>query len=544
MIEIAIGREEQVAHSEDWTSLLNINLQHCVNVKKSSPSSKIQHLLSLGGLFSYETPDSNASSIKWIARKLRSKRHSKRSFKNKPSFNKPSDVAEIVKDDMNEKKEHQMGKDVKLIQYSRKRYKAQASAVIKAPIDTTNLVVQDVTDRKDPDKEDTNSALPFDGNQCELVMSSFESHCVNSVTASTVIEDYEAQARNYHTHEVTQKSERVCSETVDSTSDNNGIDSAAEPETFMEEETVNEARESCDLLVENDSVPKEASTHGNSNCSDDDEQIEEALSDEQNSDVKSSRSDGGQHMLTDGDDDQERQLISESASDLVEEHSPDETNAIRSDHSGNPDFSQENEVFNDSNSMEQPISTPKTVKKRKRESSLLLEDQLHAGGFIRSPCEGLRPRAKEVSPVDITDSKSPVKKSRKATDKLVPEKNKKANQKGRYKCELEGCTLTFRTKTELQLHEGNRCPVSGCRKKFSSHKNTIQHQRVHDDDRPLKCSWEGCTMSFKWAWARTEHLRVHTGERPYTCKVKGCGLTFRFVSDFSRHRRKTGHFVT
>ncbi|KAL8533126.1 hypothetical protein ACS0TY_009394 [Phlomoides rotata] len=587
LIEIAIGREEQDAHSEDWTSLLNINLQHCVKVKKSSPSSKIQHLLSLGGLFSYATPGSNASSIKWTARKLRSKRHSKRLLQSKPS-----DAAEIIKDDMNEKKEHQ-DKDVKLIQYSRKRYKARASARIQDPIDTSNLAVQDVldTDREDPDREDTSvsvhirvendgngvsglGALPFDGKlefQRELVASSFESHCVNSVTASTVIEDFEAQTRNCQTndevgschdflaHEVkvadggTQISERFCSETADSTSVNNGIDSAAEPEIFMEEETVNEARQSCDHLVENDSVPKEASRHGGSSCSDDDgppplrgdEQIEEALSD-QSSDVESSRSEGEQHILADGDDDQERELISESAPASVEEHHLDETDvAVRSGDSGKLIFSKENEVLNDSNSMEQSKSTPKTVNKRKRELSLLLENQSHADGFIRSPCEGLRPRAKEVSSVNITDCKPPaedeqtVKKS-----KLIPHKDKKANQKGHYKCELDGCTMTFRTKAELQLHEGNRCPVGGCRKKFNSHKYAILHQRVHDDDRPLKCSWEGCTMSFKWAWARTEHLRVHTGERPYTCKVKGCGLTFRFVSDFSRHRRKTGHYVS
>lgn len=548
LIEIAIGREEQDACSEDWTSLLNINLQHCVKAKKSSPSSNIQHLLSLGGLFSYATPDSNASSIKWIARKLRSKRHSKRLLQSKPS-----DAAEIVKDDMNEKKEHQMDKDVKLIQYSRKRYKAHASAGIHAPIDSNNLIVQDAldTDCDDPDKEDK-------------YIGSFESQCVNSVTASTVVEDFEAHTRNCQTSDEvggscqdfqslevkvadggTQISERFCSGTVDSASDNNGIDSAVESETFMEEETVNEA---CDPFEENDGVPKEASRRGGSNCSDDDgpppprgdEQIEEALSDQHDSDVKSSRSEGEQHILADGDDDQERELISETG-----EHHLDETNvAIRSDDSGNRVFSQENNVLNDSNSIEQSKSTPKTVNKRKRESSLLLEDQFHGGGFIRSPCERLRPRAKEGSSVDISDCKAPAEKSGKATDKLIPHKVKKSNQKGRYKCELDGCIMTFQTKTELQLHEGNRCPVDGCRKKFNSHKYAIQHQRVHDDDRPLKCSWEGCSMSFKWAWARTEHLRVHTGERPYVCKVKGCGLTFRFVSDFSRHRRKMEHYVS
>jgi uncharacterized C2H2 Zn-finger protein len=41
--------------------------------------------------------------------------------------------------------------------------------------------------------------------------------------------------------------------------------------------------------------------------------------------------------------------------------------------------------------------------------------------------------------------------------------------------------------------------------------------------------------------ARTEHMRLGTGDRHYVCLEPECGQTFRFVSDFSRHKRKTGH---
>ncbi|KAI6675448.1 hypothetical protein NL676_003354 [Syzygium grande] len=116
-------------------------------------------------------------------------------------------------------------------------------------------------------------------------------------------------------------------------------------------------------------------------------------------------------------------------------------------------------------------------------------------------------------------------------------------EEAEYKCDLEGCTMSFGSKQELTLHKKNVCPVKGCGKKFFSHKYLVQHRRVHLDDRPLKCPWKGCKMTFKWAWARTEHIRVHTGARPYICAEPGCGQTFRFVSDFSRHKRKTGHSV-
>ncbi|KAF6165411.1 hypothetical protein GIB67_018855 [Kingdonia uniflora] len=112
-----------------------------------------------------------------------------------------------------------------------------------------------------------------------------------------------------------------------------------------------------------------------------------------------------------------------------------------------------------------------------------------------------------------------------------------------YQCNVDGCNMGFGTKQELMLHKRNICSVKGCGKKFFSHKYLVQHKRVHIDDRPLKCPWKGCKMAFKWAWARTEHIRVHTGVRPYLCRVPGCGQTFRFVSDFSRHKRKTGHLV-
>jgi hypothetical protein len=110
-----------------------------------------------------------------------------------------------------------------------------------------------------------------------------------------------------------------------------------------------------------------------------------------------------------------------------------------------------------------------------------------------------------------------------------------------YMCSIDGCYTSFDTKNELSMHERDVCPVNGCGKKFITHKYLLQHHKVHTDDRPLKCPWEGCGMAFKWAWARTEHLRVHTGDRPYVCHEPGCAQTFRFVSDFSRHKRNTGH---
>ncbi|CAM8933784.1 unnamed protein product [Rhodiola kirilowii] len=149
------------------------------------------------------------------------------------------------------------------------------------------------------------------------------------------------------------------------------------------------------------------------------------------------------------------------------------------------------------------------------------------------------PASSKEAKMEETDVKP--KKSKGAADTARTRKRK--DEEGDFQCDVEACTMSFSQKQELFLHKRNICPVKGCGKNFFSHKYLLQHRRVHEDDRPLKCPWKGCKMTFKWAWARTEHIRVHTGARPYICAEPGCGQTFRFVSDFSRHKRKTGHTV-
>ncbi|MED6150009.1 hypothetical protein PIB30_118859 [Stylosanthes scabra] len=204
----------------------------------------------------------------------------------------------------------------------------------------------------------------------------------------------------------------------------------------------------------------------------------------------------------------------------------------------------------ESRELSNPVPRSNARKKRKTELDHITENQFNCNNYIRSPCEGLRPRATKIAPDKIVgeagqdDKENPkARRDQKPFEVPAAHKKKKDDVEKPHRCDLDGCSMSFMTKGELQLHKRNLCPHKGCGKKFSSHKYALLHQRVHEDKRPLKCPWKGCTMSFKWAWARTEHIRVHTGEKPYKCKVEGCGLSFRFVSDFSRHRRKTGHYV-
>lgn len=143
---------------------------------------------------------------------------------------------------------------------------------------------------------------------------------------------------------------------------------------------------------------------------------------------------------------------------------------------------------------------------------------------------------------DDVKVKSKMQSGKKKASKHPASDGLRNGDKGaKFSCDIEGCDMSFSTQQDLALHKRDICPVKGCKKKFFCHKYLLQHRKVHLDERPLMCSFTGCKKTFKWPWARTEHMRVHTGVRPYACTEPGCTQTFRFVSDFSRHKRKTGH---
>ncbi|KAI9108765.1 hypothetical protein K1719_020070 [Acacia pycnantha] len=188
-----------------------------------------------------------------------------------------------------------------------------------------------------------------------------------------------------------------------------------------------------------------------------------------------------------------------------------------------------------SQKMKQPPRVQKNQPDKFRDFSMCSEEEGEGG-----PSTRLRKRVPKVEESEAKP-KGKATQRKKVNNATALKVSKTKDEEAEYECDIDGCTMSFGSKQELTVHKRNICPVKGCGKKFFSHKYLVQHRRVHEDDRPLRCPWKGCKMTFKWAWARTEHIRVHTGARPYVCAEPGCGQTFRFVSDFSRHKRKTGH---
>ncbi|KAG8095780.1 hypothetical protein GUJ93_ZPchr0013g34820 [Zizania palustris] len=174
-------------------------------------------------------------------------------------------------------------------------------------------------------------------------------------------------------------------------------------------------------------------------------------------------------------------------------------------------------------------------RKRKRGGSEMnISSSQSCGGFVRSPCESLRPRARPAIIEDMANETQAVEAS--------AQKKVKRTKVETFRCDIELCDMTFESRAELRAHQRNICTDESCGKRFSSHKYLKRHQCVHKDERPFKCPWDGCPMTFKWLWAQTEHVRVHTGERPYKCSAPDCGQSFRYVSDYSRHRKKFNHY--
>ncbi|KAF2535746.1 hypothetical protein F2Q70_00006716 [Brassica cretica] len=430
LIDLAIEGEENNEHGADWTSKLGINLRYCVKVRKNSPTNKIQHALSLGGLFSDSSHVLDMSTVKWLQRKSRSKA--------KPcstSCFTPRERLEVKADRrLGEKEDGSQGgrKEEKIIQYSRKK------------------------------------KLNPNANRSH--------HEMNNEVGDSA--DLTSVTREHQGHSVT-----------------------LEPRTTnanSEEEEQSQA-----VLPTNREAVSEDSMHT-----------------EQQEEQTHSSAQVGLEVP-------ETNVASEKiVAGMVRDDEPLASNGDQASSSGL-------QAADDENSMESEVTSSGNTK--------VIESNI---GFIKSPCEGLRSRGKRKATCEETSfnlDEASDEEKKKPTAKRLKEVSTATHHN---LCYLEGCKMTFKSKADLAAHKRNRCTHEGCGKKFRAHKYLVLHQRVHNDERPFVCPWKGCSMNFKWQWARTEHLRLHTGERPYKCKVEECGLSFRFVSDYSRHRRKTGHYVT
>ncbi|CAN8257194.1 unnamed protein product [Cochlearia groenlandica] len=509
LIDLAIQDEENNEHGVDWTSKLGINLRYCVKVRKNTPTKKIQHALSLGGLFSDTSHMLDMSPIKWLQRKSRSKA--------KPSSTLSFTPREHLEVKVYSKQEDNLdfqvgGTEEKIIRYSRKKKMNPKPSVEQG---------QELANKSHLECENYN------------------------VVSQTILS---STGENHH-------GPRKCSGDVFV----RDVDGAVEMTEFEEpRSTITNIEEELQSQMLRP-TKKEAMCTRENMCSEDimhteqQQQQKQTLPSAQLTLEVPKTNIASENIVVDMIHDDEpmgnRGILSSSNDDQVSSNglpSPDNNLSMDSQVASSED----------SEITETPKFNMKEAKKKqKMEPEVETNDNTESGnGFIKSPCEGLRSRGKrklisetscnltETSNKEKRPTAKRLKKTPKSPSDSHPQEVSTATHQNR--CYLEGCKMTFESKADLQAHKRNRCTHDGCGKKFRAHKYLVLHQRVHNDDRPFECQWKGCSMTFKWQWARTEHFRLHTGERPYKCKVDDCGLSFRYVSDYSRHRRKTGHYVT
>ncbi|GMH11256.1 hypothetical protein Nepgr_013097 [Nepenthes gracilis] len=591
LISVAIDDEEHAECREDWTSKLAINLRYCVNARKSSSSKQIEHALKLVGFFSNMAPTSNIFNIKWCVRRLRSKREL---LNQKLQSN--DDGIHVKNDQVVEgKSEGSMARNGEILfQYSRRKCKIKVGDSIGPRRDVGFSMKHQFEDITAPDCEETS------GTGKDLSRYG----CVGNVAADLGVCEMQPQVeatRNISENSIPREQAYSLSSVL-SVVDGVKLKTDAQPceEMKVEGDLCTSISNCSDVQQDsfnakttekneiwddqNSGSPStvipcigESVMEKENDMTDDYNQVDKAqnLISLDNSQVKSSGPVDGDSTMNDvGEFSDLTTCSAENVCALV----PDKSclNIVVCDHAASDDQVLQGTLgatqscedapdpLTDNHASEriessvnacssringEPGKVGKSLKtasrnqnKRKRDMVLRNEDGINHDGFVKSPCEGLRPRRMKNDAAETLE-KPLTKKVKKASGSSISHKQKAESAEGSYSCDLDSCRMHFVTKAELSLHKRNQCPYQGCRKRFRSHRYAVLHQRVHETVRPLKCTWEGCAMTFKWAWARTEHLRLHTGERPYQCKFEGCGLTFRFVSDLSRHRRKTGHRV-
>ncbi|KMS97328.1 hypothetical protein BVRB_6g156070 [Beta vulgaris subsp. vulgaris] len=579
LIDVAIDDEQLTDFKEDWTSKLGINLRFSIKARKSCLPKKIEHVLNIDYILSVMAPVSRISNIKWCSRRSRSKRES-----HNRTLAKYCDGNISKKDQTIYESNSVEMKGKVLLQYSRRKYRAKSRNFtgVEFASGCSLACLTEVTDAdcgKNANGVESETLRSFCIKNAGEDSKDFDTSKKHLVVYDEVeIPEANMERASNRTSEVLAITEAstssdscflgIVGECEGSNKENEELPATAMPDAGTSSTAGKDMRgeNGCEAKVSKLSTmcrPKELNQEhavGNVRVS----SITDCAFDTSHTPVinGSSVPDSARVKVhTHGTFDR-RENLGESETYKHDNFSTffESTTTMEVDMPVLPNCSLTDSsqtgvlVTSLSNTWEGKDRTVAKAEitcgdrtKRKREGELQPKTE---SSFMKSPCEGLRPRKCKEDPLparrsnvrEIAEAKSPIKKRKKHLSSSVS-CNEVLDNETTYRCNLEGCRMHFRTRVELSLHKRNKCHQKDCGKKFRSHKYVVLHQRVHDDERPLKCTWTGCTMTFKWAWARTEHLRLHTGERPYHCKIKGCGLTFRFVSDFSRHRRKTGHYV-
>ncbi|KAL8159864.1 hypothetical protein V2J09_001401 [Rumex salicifolius] len=503
---------------EDWTSDLGINLKHFVKARNKSSPKPMEHRLKLCGLFSNTTPTLDISKVRWSCGKKRRKR--------KPACQKNSKTGGInheKKDEANQAKEENLN----------------SSGIADAKKDNVPM-------------ENPDSCTP---KKLNVYLHYIRRKYRSKSEVDTAVGPASSKTRNC-THKESKPEVEGIAQTSDisqvSDAENSCLSAVISPESSFDRgkhmENGNNLRDEVTNAGKSNKTNEELVSGGNNN-SDDPEHttssVAEATSDmcpdkiPMDIEVSDCTAGGNTHVF-----ERHMKKLANASECSKQDH---ETDSLHLGILASACLVNRQPEHIDA--LDVDAKTTSRNQKRGRRELMLLDCNPSHDGFVKSPCEGLRPRIRKEESNSETETygtkaaeEQPPFKKKKASEISVPGNDKKT-QKGTHRCEINQCRKHFKTKAELLLHKQNRCSHEGCGKKFPSHSKFLNHLNSHDKEQSFECTWKGCKMAFNSESAKTEHMQTHMGARPYQCEFEGCGLAFRYLSEFSRHRRRTGHEI-
>jgi len=116
-----------------------------------------------------------------------------------------------------------------------------------------------------------------------------------------------------------------------------------------------------------------------------------------------------------------------------------------------------------------------------------------------------------------------------------------------YKCEMDGCTMSFSRRENLRRHLDShvpeelrpkfKCPYPNCSEEFLYMKGLKSHKALHENGLMYSCKI--CMQSFGKKWKLNRHLSDKHGHlKPFSCTFEGCNHRFVRKSQVQGHIRK------
>uniref|UniRef100_A0A182YKL6 C2H2-type domain-containing protein n=1 Tax=Anopheles stephensi TaxID=30069 RepID=A0A182YKL6_ANOST len=158
--------------------------------------------------------------------------------------------------------------------------------------------------------------------------------------------------------------------------------------------------------------------------------------------------------------------------------------------------------------------------------------QVRLEGHVREH-QGLKPALCKICGKDFTEWKN--------LKRHKDEKHPQCNQ-GTFRCDYEGCTLTYSTSKGLYAHKRKHdpayvkpvplpCICETCGVTYSSKGALKKHMYIHTGGMPFRC--EQCNKSYPTSYKLKVHMMRHQGIKNHECSV--CGMRKTTADELKLH---------